>query len=285
MKYIAMFFSILLISGIAMAQGVSTNYDYKKGDVIVGFNDNVSYEEAAELLKVYSLNYTNNTWINKILIVKVPKDKEEQWIKEFSSQSIVKYAELNYLAVIVSKEPDYTEFQEIENEFKTPEIAADNWMYGFKRFGESVTSLFTFDSSKKIILNYKLLKERLSELNDLADKGKDTTFFVEDVKKQLEDTNSSLKFSDSESVKNSSEFIRKASLVLQMVYQKVPENAKQAIENAINKTLEVKSKQDVKLGLYDDFSQGLLKEREKSKKDRENAENYLENKKSKKLNE
>ncbi|GEM_PF-4480015 len=276
MRYFLVFMIlVVIISSFVLAQEISdTQYDYKKGDVLVGFNDNVSYGDAIYLVGIYSLNYTDSIWGSKVLIVKVPKGKEQQWIKEFSGQSIVKYAELNYLAVIVSEDSNYNELQDVENEFKRPEIGADHWMYGFKRFGEAVVSIFTFDDSKKTALNYKLLKERLSELNDLADKGKDTTFFVEDVKRQLEDTNNSFKFFDSDSIKNSSNFFRKSSLVLQLVYKKVPEKAKMAIENALNKTLEIKSQQDVKLGIYDDFSQALRKEHENSKKIRDDVKKY-----------
>ncbi|MBI4895277.1 MAG: hypothetical protein HY831_02165 [Candidatus Aenigmarchaeota archaeon] len=279
MKYLAFISIIFIMSGVVLAQGIGdTQYDYKKGEIITGFNDNVSYDEAIELLNVYSLNYTNSSWDDKVLIVIVPRGKEQQWIKELSEQSIVKYAELNYLAVVVSENSDYNEFQEVENEFKTPEIAADHWMYGFKRFGESVTSLFTFGDSKRTALNYKLLKERLSELNDLAQRDKDVTFFIEDVRSQIEDTNSSFKFSDSESIRNSSDFFRESSLVLQLVYQKVPDKAKIAIQNALNKTLEIKSQQDVKLGIYDDFTQALRKENENSIKVRDDARKYYSRK-------
>lgn len=250
MKYFLSFLiAIIIVSGIVFAQDIGVvKQDYKNGEILVGFNDSIQESSASSLIKSYSLDYDNSSWTIKLMIIKVPVGKEQEWITIFSKQSIVKYAEFNYVATTQQEEIDV---RNIEKTFPVPQIQADSWSYGFKRFGEVLTDIFTFDLKQKIKLHTKLSSERLSEIKDLVDRGKDTSVFIEDYGRELEMLRKNIedagKNADLATLKNSSDVLDKSIIVLQLVYQKVPENAKQSIEMAINKSLEAKAEQDLRI--------------------------------------
>jgi len=86
--------------------------EYVLGEIIVGFNYDVSLNDAKQLIKTKGLTlkkepYTwkSNTnsspsYILKWLLVKVPVGEEQKWIDLFKKESIVRYAELNRINYI-----------------------------------------------------------------------------------------------------------------------------------------------------------------------------------------
>ena len=82
--------------------------DYAKGQIVVGFNEGIGEEEAKNL--VLSKELTFQTHPNspdyspnlRNLVVYVPEGKELDWAMEFEKESVVKYAELNYIAYAAS---------------------------------------------------------------------------------------------------------------------------------------------------------------------------------------
>ena len=93
-----LFASIILISGCEKEEIVE-EYPYVKGDVVVGFEKNVSLEEAEAILSKYNLSYikTKNVNLGKIFfyeteekfIIKVPEGKEDYWMDVLNKEEKV----------------------------------------------------------------------------------------------------------------------------------------------------------------------------------------------------
>ena len=147
---------------------------------------------------------------------------------------------------------DEQDVRGIDRSVSSPQIPADSWMYGFKRFGETMTDFFTFDLQQKIKLHTLLLKERIAEIRDFEERGKDIAVIIEDYRNELNNLNNSIEKSglaDIQMIKNSSDSIERSIIVLQLVYQKVPDNAKLAVERAINNSIEHRAFNELKYEL------------------------------------
>ena len=85
----------------ACRSGYPSGDSYVPGDVIVGFNDNVTIEEAGDLINSYNLTWEPGSYwdLLKWGVVKVVSGEELQWIATFENESIVKYAQLNWIVV------------------------------------------------------------------------------------------------------------------------------------------------------------------------------------------
>jgi hypothetical protein len=84
---------------------------YVPGDVIVGFNSDVTEEQAKKFFESYSSklikwesHFTSNN-APKWGVVKVPKGEEQNWIEIFDSEEIIRYAELNGIVSIPDPNP------------------------------------------------------------------------------------------------------------------------------------------------------------------------------------
>jgi hypothetical protein len=121
-------------------------------------------------------------------------------------------------------------------------ITPDSWMYGFKKFFEGVDLFFTFDDVAKAEKYVRYAELRLAEAKEMAEKGKPE--FVDDLLKEYKDNlergNEILKIAQQvgKNVTKVAELVAVATSihvdVLENVLQKVPEQAKPAIERAIN---------------------------------------------------
>ncbi|MFH1239011.1 MAG: carboxypeptidase-like regulatory domain-containing protein [bacterium] len=78
---------------------VELTQNFVPGEVIVSFKDEITKEEAQQIISSYGLNDTewDNWVIAHFIIVKVPTDIEAKWIAEFQKSPKIKYAELNYI--------------------------------------------------------------------------------------------------------------------------------------------------------------------------------------------
>jgi len=94
--------------------------DYVEGQILVGFKEDVTREQAEELIDSYGLSYESiftgpNAWIDPLLKsmkVYVPNGKEQEWIKLFEKEALVDYAELNVLLLTNSERyPPYEYWQ------------------------------------------------------------------------------------------------------------------------------------------------------------------------------
>ena len=252
MKGLVFVLSIVVLSSFVIAQGIGVvNQDYKRGEILVGFKDNVLQKDAIDLINSYKLTYDSSLWNNlRVMIVYVNSGTEKYWVNEFPNNKIVKYAELNYIASISVNSEELTELdiKNIEADFSKPEVSADHWSYGFKRFGEALTEFFTFNQEQKLNLRLRFLKDRLSEIKDLSDRDKNINLLIEDYSKQADDIKKDIENGIGKEVsliKNTSETMEKHVIVLYLVYQKVPESAKPAILRAINKSIESEAIADI----------------------------------------
>ena len=154
---------------------------------------------------------------------------------------------LSFLAVLLVAIPAISVIESQPNislERGLPEagITPDSWLYGFKRFFESIDLFFTFDEIAKAEKYLKYAELRLAEAKEMAEKGKSE--FVSDLAKEyenyLEKANEIAKTAQEvgKNVTKLTEIVAIATWVhvdvLENVLEKVPEEAKPAIERAIN---------------------------------------------------
>ena len=121
----------------------------------------------------------------------------------------------------------------------------DSWIYGLDRAWERIRMFFTFDRADKAKLHLQFAGERLAEANEMVKRGKPE--FVQDLMKDHEEEMNEtekkveglrgLGRNITALVEHVSNVTYKHILVLEEVLEKVPEQAKPAIERAINVSL------------------------------------------------
>jgi len=93
--------------------------DYVEGQILVGFNEDVTKKQAEELIENYGLSYYESVFTGpsawespllKVMKVYVDNGEEQNWIDIFEDESLVKYAELNGIAEVASR-PTYEHWQ------------------------------------------------------------------------------------------------------------------------------------------------------------------------------
>lgn len=129
-----------------------------------------------------------------------------------------------------------------QEELPDPGITPDSFLYGLKRVFESIDLFFTFNKLAVAEKKIKYAELRLSEAKAMSKKGK-SEFVKTLIKEYEENLNSSADIVEEEEKKgkNVTKLTELISLkasrhieVLQEVLEKVPEQAKSAIEKAIN---------------------------------------------------
>jgi len=87
------------------SQNLDLGHDFTSGDVFVGFNKEITEEEAMELFDSYELKFISEfpkTYPSKIGLVRVPTGSEFEWICILEVDPKIKYADLNYIITIDS---------------------------------------------------------------------------------------------------------------------------------------------------------------------------------------
>jgi len=82
--------------------------EYVPGELILGFNEGISKEQAEELIEQLDLTLKQDSdlWNLNVLVINVPVGEEQTWIKTLEQESIVDYAELN--GIVHAHEPEDT---------------------------------------------------------------------------------------------------------------------------------------------------------------------------------
>lgn len=135
----------------------------------------------------------------------------------------------------------------------------DSPFYGLKKFGEGIQLFFTFDQIEKAKLKYKLAQLRLAEAEIMArlDKLQHAENALKDYENRLADVEADEK-AISAAGRNASaiaDLVGNSTyrhiLVLQKVYEKVPESAKPAIMRVMENSMERHSKMAESAGQAD----------------------------------
>lgn len=126
----------------------------------------------------------------------------------------------------------------------------DSPFYGLKKFGEGIQLFFTFDQVEKAKLKYKLAQLRLVEAETMARLNK-----IQLAENALKDYETGLNETEADenllsaagrNISSIADLVGnntyKHILVLQKVYEKVPDSAKPAIRKVIEKSMERQSK-------------------------------------------
>jgi len=134
-----------------------------------------------------------------------------------------------------------TELQAINQTFSSPGTTPDNFMYGFKRFGEGLQKFFTFDQKERAKLNLQLAKLRLSEAKLMMERGhlEYITGLIDDYNNELNeaDENTPLGQNISEIIKQANLTLPKSQIVLEMIRARAPQSAWPGLERAINNSI------------------------------------------------
>jgi len=125
-------------------------------------------------------------------------------------------------------------------------VTPDNWLYGLDKAIESIQMILTFNEASKAELHLQFAGERLAEAKAIADKGKPE--YVPDLVGEYEgNVGKSLELvaTAKQAGKNMTKVLELVAIatsihlvVLEEVYEKVPEVAKPAIERAMQKSTE-----------------------------------------------
>jgi len=120
----------------------------------------------------------------------------------------------------------------------------DTLGYPFKRLGEALKMWFTFNPIEKQALRLEFAKERMAEAKAMIERNKIERAMellgeyqreLSDLEKEINQTG--IGQNVSEIVKKADDTVSKSLLVLEMVYDKVPVQARPGIETAINNSL------------------------------------------------
>jgi len=85
------------------SKNLKAGIDYVPGEILVGFNETVTVEQAIELLKSKSLKVDESyEFFDELgfLVVKVEEGKEFEWICELQKNTQVQYAEINGITTV-----------------------------------------------------------------------------------------------------------------------------------------------------------------------------------------
>ena len=129
------------------------------------------------------------------------------------------------------------ELELAETTFSEPGLLPDHPFYFLKQFKEKIQLIVTFDEKEKTKLHLKLAKTRLAEAKVLLDKNKtkEAEESVKDFSREIEQVSGR----NISGVHNrSQDVLRKSSVVLESILERVDEHAKPAIEKALNKSIE-----------------------------------------------
>ncbi|MBI2233278.1 MAG: hypothetical protein HYU56_05125 [Candidatus Aenigmarchaeota archaeon] len=148
------------------------------------------------------------------------------------------FPDVNFKDNVVTK----AELDLVETEFSRPGLLPDQPLYFLKRFAERIRLFFTFDAAEKAKLHLDFAKVRLAEAKGLVEKNKteEADQALGEYNKELTEFESTAGRNVSLLVKESSDALEKSSIVLDLVLQKVPEQARPAIEKALNNSIEKK---------------------------------------------
>ena len=97
--------SIVLVCLVLGCSGspVNSTFEYVPGQLIVRFNDDVTYDSAKVIIESYNLTWQRITYSGSVL-VGVPKLQEKIWAAILSNDPDIRYAEPNYIAYALETE-------------------------------------------------------------------------------------------------------------------------------------------------------------------------------------
>lgn len=128
-----------------------------------------------------------------------------------------------------------------ETEFSDPGMLPDHPFYFLKRLGEGIQSFLTFEKEGKARLHLSFAKTRLAEAKKMIEQNK-----PEEARAALDAFGSELENFPLPNASASSEVLEKSIIVLGVVMEKAPEEARPALERAFNRSVEKKAGVQVK---------------------------------------
>ena len=154
-----------------------------------------------------------------------------------------------------------TELDIVQSEFSDPGILPDSPLYVFKRLGEGLKLLFTFNPESKAKLHLGYAKIRLAEAKSMANQNKTAMAqqSIDEFSKEMDKINSTS--GNNSVVRERDAVLDKSSIVLGLVLDKAPDHAKPSIEAALNKSIE----KSVEIRLGGKNNEGFNKTLEKEK--------------------
>lgn len=138
-----------------------------------------------------------------------------------------------------------------QEDLPTPEVVPGHWAYGLKRAWENVRLVFVRDPNSKAKMHLELARERVAEAKMVAEsKPEETGKLMEQYQKHIRNAEGEIEKSRglgkdvSELVKEMEESNQRHRAVLELVKNKVPEQAKESIQRAIDKSDEFEGKME-----------------------------------------
>ena len=180
MKLLFIVFSVFVGANFVNAQ------DYKPGEVIVGFHDNVTEDQACALIKSYGLSFEGEFEKTFSFWVKVLKGSPKDYIDDLESSDIVSWAKWSgnphgepgakYIEVQFNTRATYQTARKLIDSFKDLEVSSaiypPNWLVIKVTEGEEEKWIKTFEKEKIVKyaqLNFRYVAYSVPE----KDKGKE----------------------------------------------------------------------------------------------------------------
>jgi hypothetical protein len=131
-------------------------------------------------------------------------------------------------------------------------ILPDNFLYMFKRIGESIVTLFTFGKENKAKRHLYLAQKRIAEVQELAKNKANPKYIEKTLKRYQKRMDKTLFYREKirkplpQLEERLSQNLLKHQEVLLKVYEQVPEQSKDSIQKAIEKQKELKKEAEEK---------------------------------------
>lgn len=167
--------------------------------------------------------------------------------------------------------------------FSNPGMMPDNPLYFIKRMGENLRLMFAFNSADRTQLHLEFAKTRLAEAKTLINENKTEKAkqAIGDFDKEINMINITKGIGNNVSViAKSDDILGKSALVLGLVLENAPEEAKPAIENALNNSLEKKAMIENKTRNAIEIKNRIMNEIKQNKNWKENMNKRAERRQS-----
>ncbi len=165
------------------------------------------------------------------------------------------------LALVLTMAPVYAQ----EADLPDPGVKPDSILYGLDRAIERIELALARGHARKADVHLNHAKERLAEVKALVEENKteDVEDTLDDYQEEMEEAASEIEEAQgigqnvSVLVKEINENIDKHVAVLQLVVDKVPEQAKEAIQRNIDRAIENNERHRAKIAAREERKQGF----------------------------
>ena len=84
------------------AKNLKSGTDFRAGDLLIKFKEDITENESRDIIKSYDLEWSEYLGNIRWILIRVPKNKEFEWICKLQGNIRVEYVELNFLRSLIN---------------------------------------------------------------------------------------------------------------------------------------------------------------------------------------